>query len=267
MGSASLFTLILVVGAYGAADLAALQRAFLARVIEQRGCAFNELAHGQLSGKKIADYQAASGFRAPTPDARYVESYNALGIKHSKIERIMIDGVSEPVEKVLGQGYRGQVVLTKSGRVIKHPKSAADSIALEIEAAVAADLARDFEKYGIRVGDIVSMGPNGSFLEKRLIPLEQLAPQVLKAQGGQLTQVQLQELRKLFEGAKRYSKEKGIGLDLKADNLFWDGNHWVLFDTGPRTSYLPHGFTGDVPSFEEYLRVWQLDEPVHGAGY
>ncbi len=51
-----------------------------------------------------------------------------------------------------------------------------------------------------------------------------------------LTEIQKEELRKLWKKSCQYALVTGIPLDLKADNLWWDVklNKWFIVDTGPK---------------------------------
>ena len=174
-----------------------------------------------------------------------------------------IQGQTLQVTKTLGSGYRGVAVLANDNRVYKFPRSPKDLPTLEIEAAIELHLQRNFEKYRIPVLGSTGYGPLGSYLQRRLIDSSAMAENILKAQEGQLTKKQTQLLGELLSRAQQYARETGIGLDLKAANLYWTGQAWGIFDLGPRTSYLPYGYTLDVPDLETYLKIWTQSEP-HG---
>lgn len=173
------------------------------------------------------------------------------------------DGTVEKIKKELGSGYRARVVLTESGKVYKIPHNASSAFALETEAMITQHLQDSYDHYGIKALPILEQGENGVYLEKPLLESSLIASNILDA-GGQLTSKQEKALEKLFDASRKYAKETGIGLDLKAANLYWDGTEWVLFDAGPRTSYLPYGFTLDVKDFKTYLKIFNRDEPPSG---
>lgn len=99
-------------------------------------------------------------------------------------------------------------------------------------------------------------------MRKNLLTRKKIASNLIKT-NSDLSELQIHGLRSIFEGAQKYARETGTGLDLKASNLYWDEKleDWVLFDCGPRTSHLPFGFTTDLKSFSEYLSVWKKEEP------
>ena len=78
-----------------------------------------------------------------------------------------------------------------------------------------------------------------------------------------LTSLQLERLEVLFNAAKAFANDYSIGLDIKAENLVWNQElgDWILIDSGPRTSYLPYGYTLDRKNFQEYLKYWFRSEP------
>ena len=165
-------------------------------------------------------------------------------------------------KEVLGRGY-GSIVYRVDDRALKfpyntHPQGKAR---LFVEYTVSSYLRRNETIYHIKTDPILAYGENFSYLEKNLIPSEQIASNM-----EYLNPEQVSKLKILFENSKTLARKTGIGLDLKDANLAWIENNgswdWVLFDPGPRLSYRPYGFTKDLNSFEEYLRVWRLDDPL-----
>lgn len=163
------------------------------------------------------------------------------------------------VKGELGSGFRAVVYELSGNRALKVPRSSGDLFAIEIESLVISDLKAHFSKYGIETVEILSSGEKGAYLEKPLLEKEQMADWIV-SHGG-LSKKQSTKLNELWEKAKQYARETGIGLDLKASNLWWNGKNWVLVDGGIRTSYRPYGFTLDVPNFQEYLRTFSEEEP------
>ena len=202
-------------------------------------------------------------------------SYKEFKLKALKVKEAIKDfnfnsnrltwkGSSEdPIVEYLGSGYRAEVVLLKSGKVLKIARgSVEDAYKIFLESEINKDLRDNYSKYGIRVDTIVSRHHLGIFLEKELLDSDMIASQIVTSKSA-LSKRQYEALRSIFNGAVRYAEERGIGLDLKASNLYWNKKlkEWVLFDCGPRTSYLPFGFTTDLTSFDEYLNIWLKEDP------
>jgi hypothetical protein len=168
----------------------------------------------------------------------------------------------DPILKSLGEGNNATVVQSRSKRVFKIAAEAKLAARLFIEFALNNDLKKRFAEFKIRTDDILNYGPGYVYLEKVLINKKNLAENIAK-NDGRLTNAQRASLEKLFLNAKRYAYETGIGLDLKASNLYWDEKtaDWVLFDCGPRISYKTFGYTIDLDTFNDYLNVWRCEEP------
>jgi hypothetical protein len=110
--------------------------------------------------------------------------------------------------------------------------------------------------------EITAVDDFGVFLAKKLLNMSSIASNM-----GTLSSTQLEALERIFVNAKRYVRDTGIGIDLKASNLYWNGNDWVLFDAGPRMGFRPYGFTLDVPTFKDFMRIWmEFDPPVPSFG-
>lgn len=170
------------------------------------------------------------------------------------------DGIQ--LSKTLGKGYRARVVLSESGRVFKIAKDAESAQKLTAERLINEDLQENYNRYHIRVDQIVSHGPADYYLEKKLIDPNTIASEMINS-NFELSSAQLETLKRVFAEARRYAQDTGIGLDIKASNLYWDSElqDWILFDCGHRSSYLPMGYTLDLKTFEDYLSVWLKEEP------
>lgn len=209
----------------------------------------SSLDKAELNIDDILAFRKRNGYNNG-PNAKYIQSFNQ-SLQNNK--EIFLSEIKTTPKKILGEGYSGEVILMKNGDVYKFPLEAQAGISLEVEYAVNRHLYNNFNHYEIKVDKIIERGENGLFLKKKLIEDDQMANVILK--NSKLSKIQLKQLKKFFKNAKKYARETGIGLDLKSENLQWDGTDWVLFDTGPRTSYLPYGFTLDIDSFNDYLRV------------
>ncbi len=165
----------------------------------------------------------------------------------------------EKLKKRLGQGYNADVFLSDSKQVFKIPIKSKYAHKMHIEYLVNRFLLSS--KYRIHVDQIISHGENFSYLEKEYLDSRYFASEILKS--SKLSSEQLKDLKKLFLEARRFSRDTGIGLDIKSENLFWNfkSSHWVLFDCGPRMSYKTFGYTTDLLNFKSYLREWVKEEP------
>lgn len=172
--------------------------------------------------------------------------------------QIQINGEVLTIGEKLDEGYRAEVFELGTDYILKVPFEADDTRYIAVECLVADYLSRHQDRYPIRILPIVAQGPSGTFLVRRRVSSNQLGQAIIK-QG--LTPEQREDLRELFEASKRFAMETGVGLDTKYDNLAWVEGHWVLFDVGPRTSYGPYAFTLDLPTFDDYVRLWKKDSP------
>lgn len=171
---------------------------------------------------------------------------------------LTIEGEKTRVVKVLDEGVRGEVFLVEGDRVAKIPFEADDVRYMEVEIQVATFLTEHFDRYQIPVLPILSMGKKGTFVIRSLLDPSSLGTNFSRKD---LSKKQLDNLQLLYERSKRFAEETGVGLDIKFDNLAWLDNQWVLFDVGPRTSYGPYAFTLDIPTFDDFFRLWKDDRP------
>lgn len=162
----------------------------------------------------------------------------------------------------IGMGYRGRVY-DLGALVVKIPLEVDDVRYFSAEAMVSDFLTEHFSNYSISVLPIESRSPENLYLVRKKIPAYLLAVNI---PVEKFTAPQRNKLEALFKNAKRFARETGVGLDLKRSNLAWWHNDWVLFDTGPRTSYFPYGFTLDLKDFESYLKIWHREEPEEVSG-
>lgn len=162
---------------------------------------------------------------------------------------------------VLGEGFAAMVFNHPKdpSLVIKIPHSADDVAKLHLEKMVGDDLAQHMDEFHIRTLETNFLTSNKVALVKPKIDSRFLGSNIKN-----LSDIQKVKLELLWENASRYAQAKGIGLDLKADNLYWDSslNDWVLIDTGPRFAYRPFGFTSDQKSFADYLKTWKELDPI-----
>ena len=176
----------------------------------------------------LRDYHRTQGLpRFSKLADRFKQSYRQLyGSKQD-------NPLGSVISKELGRGWMGRVVQLEDGRVIKLVvqevnKTSNIGIYFETEAWVTYHL-RKQRRYKIKVAPIVSVGQDGMYLEKRLIPSELLGDKILKKQK-KLTKKQLSSLQNLHSEALRLVRDTGIPLDLKADNMYWSEGGWVLLD-------------------------------------
>lgn len=206
---------------------------------------------GELDLRFVINFYDQSGYRKHQVLAkRFEESYSALAIRFRQDGSVSWNkGVA--FERKLGSGSNGEVFLGKDGAVYKFAAEPKKAPALQMELFVNADLKANYERYGIRVDEILESGDNGVYLKKRFYDSNQLGHKIKN-----LSEVQIKALNRLYDGAVRYADERGVGLDIKSENLWWDGEAWVLIDCGPRLGYRPFGYTSDTGSFARYLNWW-----------
>ena len=182
---------------------------------------------------------------------------------------VLIKSVNEQLKKesLLGQGNAAWVYKSSPGTAYKIPRDAEGIYKLQVEMMVNKDLEEHFDDYGIHTLKILEGPPEKPYLVKPFFEADNLASNILK--NGTLIQIQKRKLEELWRAAVRYAEYSGIALDLKADNLFWDSNRkvWVLLDTGPRFAYRPYGYTADLDSFDQYLKTWNLGDPIFSQKY
>ncbi len=169
------------------------------------------------------------------------------------------------VGKKLGEGVRAKVYELGDDYIIKVPHEGNDMRYLEVEAMVARYLEEHERKYDIPVLSVLEEGESGSYLIKKKFPIERVADKIWNGNRDSFNTSQHLRLIQMYEAGKRFAAETGVGLDLKTDNLAWIRNRWVLFDTGPRTSYGPYSMTLEVPDYDSFLKLWMVDEERHNS--
>ncbi len=169
------------------------------------------------------------------------------------------------VGKKLGEGVRAKVYELGEDYIIKVPHEGNDLRYLEVEAMVARYLEEHEKKYEIPVLSVLEEGESGSYLIKKKFPRERVADKIWNGSRESFNTSQHIRLIQMYEAGKRLAAETGVGLDLKIDNLAWIKNRWVLFDTGPRTSYGPYSMTLEVPDYDSFLKLWMVDEERHNS--
>lgn len=162
----------------------------------------------------------------------------------------------------IGEGYRSNVWKNNNNEIFKVAKKFKDTKKLLAEYLVNQDLKKQFFIYEIHTDEIVYYSKKFTFLQKKDIKSSSIAKNLLNSKKT-LSLMQYQKLQHLFQQAKRYANNTGIGLDLKSSNLYWNSQikDWVIFDLGPRFSYRPYGFTKDLKTFSSYLKIWGKEEP------
>jgi hypothetical protein len=216
-------------------------------------------AAAKAGGSRLFGIEEVMAVRkAANADKAYRKAFEKYGLGAIG-DSVQLEREKVRIEKKIGEGYRADVYRINGGRALKVAHEAGDAFALEVESQINDHLDENFDKYQIRTIPILSKGDKGVYLEKPLLDKHQIASEILKK--GRLSKDQKAQLEALWENGKRYAEDTGIGLDLKASNLFWNGQEWVLFDTGPRTSYIPYGFTLDIPDFRTYQEIFNSDEP------
>lgn len=171
------------------------------------------------------------------------------------LKELKIDGAQK-----LGSGYRAKVYKYSDSKVIKIARYNEDREKFHLEHQTHQFLKKNFNKYGIRTDNIIKVDKDYRyFIKDHYTPKHLFA----KKMASQLTKDQYKALESLFLSAVKIAEEHGIGLDIKASNLVWSQKHsdWVLIDAGPRTSYIPYGYTKALKNFKEYLKVWTWEEP------
>lgn len=153
--------------------------------------------------------------------------------------------------KEIGQGYNAIVyccmTLNETQVVVKVAKPGrVKSIQMEW------DVYKDLKLIGFPVLDIVTQG-YGVLLRPYVDP-SFFADRIEK-----YTPTQQSKLEHLWRAANQYALVTGIPLDLKPDNLWWDGTQWLLVDTGPRLDKgdpNQFAYTLNSSSFDEYFETF-----------
>jgi hypothetical protein len=162
------------------------------------------------------------------------------------------------IGRKIGSGVRSDVYELGETMALKVAGSPEDIPYLAVEIELNHLLNNYFEGYDIAALPMVAFDPNSGFIVRDRIRKEDLGSSI-EARG--LSSRKKEKLRLLFENARSFAKDHGVGLDLKPDNIAWIDDRWVVFDLGPRTSYGPFAFTLDLRNFEEFLALWTYDEP------
>ena len=192
----------------------------------------------------------------PSTRAREIAAFrNSISNKQFRFR-----GKKQAVGAFLGEGVRAEVFALGADWILKVPFSADDMRYISVETQVSDYLQEHFNEYPVRVLPPLDRGKHGEYIVRARIPAENLGENILK-NGKGLAADQMQALEQLFLHTKRFAAATGIGLDIKPDNLAWVDGEWVLFDTGPRTSYGPYAFSLDIHDFKEFFQLWQDDSP------
>ena len=213
-----------------------------------------------LDQNSLNDFSKVMGVHPKTKEG--IEFYRTLYQSEIKISggKHRIGGLELKESDLLGEGYAATVFQHPKDPklVIKIPHRPEDISKIQMEQLVYEDLEKSLSTFHIQTLET-------NFLTDKKIALvkPKIDSQFLGSNMKSLSELQKIKLELLWENASRYALKKGIGLDLKADNLYWDQamNDWVLIDTGPRLSYRPFGFTTDQKSFADYLTTWQFEDP------
>lgn len=197
---------------------------------------------------------------------RFKRSFETLyGSKSSnRIEQFL----GSPISAELGTGWMSRVVQLKNGRVFKliireRGRTANVGILFESEAWVTFHLQRNEALYQIKTLPILSVGPNGMYLEKPLVVSNSIGDKVF-AVG--LTELQINRLKFLHQNAIRLAEDTGISLDLKSSNMFWDGLDWVLLDPIGSIGYKGYARTLDARDFNEFYLRWSDSTVIQDNG-
>lgn len=175
--------------------------------------------------------------------------------------------LDDPISKLIGKGTNALVVRGESKRVYKVAKDVERTVKLQVEYLINQDLRKNFDRYGIHVDEIPSYDEAFIYLEKIPFKQKMIATSIFGEERAmkkrELSDAQRVSLKRVFQGARLYAEDSGFGLDIKGENLLWDEKlgEWILFDCGPRISYLPMGFTLDRKDFGDFLKEWLYDEP------
>ena len=151
------------------------------------------------------------------------------------------------LEKI-GKGYNADVYCCYNNKDENYVLKVGDPVSLAVEYAVYKDL----QKLGFSV---ISTYPSDNFqtLGKPYLDLNFFGNKF-----SSFSEIQKEDLKKLWKKSCQYALITGIPLDLKADNLWWDAstNQWFLADTGPKLD------DDDAYKFEYTLDLKNADDFV-----
>ena len=168
---------------------------------------------------------------------------------------------STKFSKMIGEGFNACVFQIDKESVIKIQKTIGNINSIRQEYYIYKLLKR----YKFPVGEIIFVDPLYACLVKK--NYENKGTHQFASYIPKLSKIQRNKLEKIFERSWEFSRKTKIGLDLKADNLYWDGKEWILVDCGPRIEYLPFGFSlnynrfNATERFEKYLEQWRKNDP------
>ncbi len=213
----------------------------------------------------LRDFQASQGlYNLFRLKSRFKKSFSSFytGDIESKL--------GAPIERSLGKGWLSDVVLLKDDRVVKliaqqETPIFRAAITFESEAWVTYHLQKNRDRYHIKTLPILFVGPNGIYLEKPYVNPDTIGSAILKS-GRSLSQTQMDKLKDLHRNSIRLAEETGISLDTKADNMFWDGEDWIVFDPIGCINYLDYARTLDVRDFDQYLLRWHGNKELKDTG-
>ena len=166
--------------------------------------------------------------------------------------------------EMIGGGCNATVYLCRVGgvrRVIKIPRPTSEAaINLRVEVIIQGELSR------VGFPLVPLLESSDCYLLR-----PSLCPTGFGVNQKDLDAEQIRNLRQIFEMARHYAEVTGIPLDLKRENLWWDGeeNRWLLADAGPRLDdgdTNKYAYTLDSASFEEYYRGhWKVGKKFPGT--
>ncbi len=197
-------------------------------------------------------------------NARIRKSYSSF-YTADKNERL-----NSSIKQVLGQGWMSEIVQLKDDRVIKLIAPNVTSkiraaVSFETEAWATYHLQKNSDRYHIKTLPILFVGPNGIYLEKPYVSPTSIGSEILKSEQG-LSEAQINKLKDLHRNSIRLAEETGISLDIKADNMFWDGEDWIVFDPIGSISHLDYARTLDVRDFDQYFLRWPGNAGLKDTG-
>lgn len=209
-----------------------------------------------LDLRSVIKFYENTGYYSGPVSQEIKQSYNTLVTKETDGRKIKLSTDAKQL-RIFDRGNTSVVARGDGEIAYKIAKSPESAPILLMESRINTDLKANYHRYQILTDSILEVGENGVYLKKKFLDPAQMATSIKEPSPEQLA-----DLRKKFEGAKQYALDKGIGLDLKASNLWWNGTEWVLFDCAPRMGHLPYGFTADVADFATYLEHWRNVDPA-----
>ena len=214
----------------------------------------SQTANQSFNKYLINDFSKVMGVYPETKQGRdfYRDLYEDNFIENKN--SLTVGGLNLDDESRIGSGNAASVFIHPNNPqiIIKVPHEEFDISKLQIEKLISDDLQRGYSTYGIRTLATDFLDESKTALVKPKIDERFLASNI-----DELSEIQKVKLRLIWENASNYARKNGVGLDLKADNLFWDESvgDWILIDTGARLSYLPFGYTLDVVRFDDFKNM------------